>query len=468
MKRVIVWFRNDLRLHDNEALTEALKQGDEIIPIYVFDTRLFKGKTPYGFRKIERFRAKFIIESVSDLRQRLKKLNSTLYVRIGKPEEIIPQIAEFYNTTAVYCNKERTDEEVKVQNALEKKLWSIKQEIRFYRGKMLYHTADLPFPVPSFPDTFSTFRKEVEKSVNVRNPLAEPSELMRNVSFDLEEGEIPSLEDFDLKDFKIEKGIGFRGGESAGLQQLKYYLWESDGIATYKETRNGMLGRDYSSKFSPYLAQGCLSPKQIYIEIKKYESQRLKNRSTYHLVFELLWRDFFRFIAKKYGNRIFQENGIKKPKNHVWTNNTALFNIWKEGRTGIPFIDANMRELSKTGFMSNRGRQNVASFLVHDLKVNWLLGAEYFESMLIDYDPCSNYGNWNYVAGVGTDPRPSRKFNVRLQAQKYDSQGNYVKYWCPELDSHPEDKVHKPINIESGNGQSFILGRDYPRAIINI
>jgi deoxyribodipyrimidine photo-lyase len=157
-----------------------------------------------------------------------------------------------------------------------------------------------------------------------------------------------------------------------------------------------------------------------------------KNESTYWLIFELIWRDYFRMITKKYGNRIFKAGGIKN-KILQLRQDPDIFKRWTEGQTGIPFIDANMRELKQTGFMSNRGRQNVASFLVKDLKIDWRMGASYFEYTLIDYDVHNNWGNWNYVAGVGNDPREDRYFNTQLQAQRYDPSGKYVKRWLPEL-----------------------------------
>jgi deoxyribodipyrimidine photo-lyase len=246
-------------------------------------------------------------------------------------------------------------------------------------------------------------------------------------------------------------------------------LWETDFIKTYKETRNEMLGGDYSSKFSPWLAQGCLSPKIIYHELRKYEAERGANKSTYWLIFELMWRDFFRLMGKKHGNNIFRKGGTKEAKDLYWSEDRNLLEIWTNGRTGVPFIDANMRELNQTGFMSNRGRQNVASFLVHDLKLNWQMGAEYFESLLIDYDPCSNWGNWNYLAGVGSDPRENRYFNILTQAKRYDPDGTFVKYWLPELIEIPFSKVHQPdlLSFEEQNDFHVKLGADYPKAMIN-
>lgn len=434
-RRAIMWFRQDLRLHDNEALQDALRNAYEVIPVFIFDERIYGGKTSFGFPKAGKFRAKFVIESIQDLRQSLRKLNSDLIVRVGKPEDILFEMAKVCKTSWIFCNRERTSEELTVQDILEKKLWSVGQEMRYSRGKMLYYTADLPFPVQHTPDVFTQFRKEVERIVPVREPLSRPDRPFNPTAFDFEPGDIPSLQDLGYETFEPDARavLTFKGGESEGLKRLQYYFWESNLIKDYKETRNGLLGGDYSSKFSPWLAQGCLSPKMIYHELKRYEKERGSNESTYWLFFELLWRDFFRFMGKKYGNKIFQIGGTRGVSDPKWQNNWDLLEQWIEGRTGVPFVDANMLELKHTGFMSNRGRQNVASYLVKDLRVNWQMGAEYFESILIDYDVCSNWGNWNYVAGVGSDPREDRYFNMETQAKRYDPNGDYVRHWLTEL-----------------------------------
>ena len=469
-RRVILWFRQDLRIHDNEALRDALISGDEILPVYVFDERLFNGHTSYGFRKTDKFRARFIIESVQNLKFNLQKLGLDLLMKVGKPEEIIYELAKDHKTSWTFCNRERTQEEKDVQDSLERNLWSVGQEIRYSRGKMLYYTADLPFPVTHTPDIFTSFRKEVEKFVDVRAPIQLPSELPSLISLEEGYGPVPNLHELGFNDEEIEESEkgAFKGGEDEALKRLNYYLWDSDLILKYKETRNGMLGTDYSSKFSSWLAQGCISPKRIYHEIKKYESERGENESTYWLFFELMWRDFFRLMGKKHGNEIFKKGGTKQEPRKDLLDNLDLFRIWSEGRTGFPIVDANMTELNTTGFMSNRGRQNVASFLVNDLKVNWLMGAEYFESLLVDYDPCSNYGNWNYIAGVGSDPRENRYFNTVSQSKRYDPDGSYLSHWIPSLKNLCPDKIHEPFTLseQEQNDIGFVLGKDYPKACV--
>ena len=467
-QRAIVWFRQDLRLHDNEALSTALRMADEVIPIYVFDERVFTGKTRFGFPKTGRFRSRFILESVIDLRQNLRQIGSDLVVRVGRPEVEISELAREIKASWVLCNRERTQEEVAVQDALEQKLWSHSVELLYSRGKMLYHTQDLPVPVYHTPDVFTQFRKDNELITPVRQPIATPTALPPLPS-GIVLGETPGLQDFGIDDFTQDEraALEFHGGETEALRRLRHYFWEKDLVSTYKETRNGLLGSDYSSKFSPWLSQGCLSPKLVYHELKRYERERVSNESTYWLFFELLWRDFFRLMGKKYENRIFKKGGTQgKPLRHL-KNNADMFSIWAEGRTGVPFIDANMRELNATGWMSNRGRQNVASFLVKDLKVNWQMGAEYFESLLLDYDPCSNWGNWNYVAGVGSDPREDRYFNILTQAKNYDPKGDFVRTWCPELADVPVEKIHRPDLLSEQERKEYGVN-GYPKAVVRI
>ena len=470
-KKGILWFRQDLRIHDNEALIEAIGHCEEIIPVYVFDERVFKERTPLtNSSKTGKFRSKFIIESIADLRSSLQKLGSDLIVRVGNPEAEIFKIARLQKTSWVFCNRERTQEEVEVQDALEKNLWSIGQEVRFTRGKLLYYTADLPFPITHLPDAFTYFRKEVERFVQVRKPLPSPGSLP-SVEPSIDRGQLPTLPDFGHTDFTLDirSALPFKGGETAGLERLDYYFDQTKLAGSYKKTRDGLLGGDCSTKFSPWLAQGCLSPKTVYWRLKEHEATVEKNESTYSIFFELLWRDFFRFMAKKHGNRIFQKGGLKREVKSNLKNDLRLFNLWKNGRTGVPFIDANMNELASTGFMSNRGRKNVASFLVHDLHVNWQMGAEYFESMLIDYDTASNWGNWNYVAGVGNDPKEDRYFNILSQAKKYDPNGEYVKQWLPELAELPTAKVHRPDTLTEEEQVAFhlTLGADFPKAMVS-
>jgi deoxyribodipyrimidine photo-lyase len=432
MQNIIFWFRNDLRLHDNEALLHAQKAGN-VIPVYVFDKTQFK-TTSLGFKRTGVFRAKFILESVEDLRNNLKKIGSELVIRIGKPEEILAKMAAEFQAAAVYASKEVTQEETTVEANLAKRIKPLNIEIELIWTATLYHARDLPFQINYLPDVFTEFRKKVERSAKIRATFDTPQKLS-HVPIEIDLGKIPTLQDLGFEEIpEIDKRsvLAFKGGETEALNRFNEYIWEKDLLKTYKETRNGLIGGDYSSKFSAWLSLGCVSPRKIYEEIKKYEQDVTANDSTYWLVFELIWRDYFHFVALKFGTRIFKSSGIKNDLIKNWKRHKPSFEKWINGETGVPFVDANMKELKLTGFMSNRGRQNVASYLTKDLGIDWTWGASYFESQLLDYDVCSNWGNWNYVAGVGNDPREDRHFNIAKQAETYDKNGDYVNLWLSE------------------------------------
>ncbi|KHJ38204.1 cryptochrome DASH [Pedobacter glucosidilyticus] len=441
-KTILVWFRNDLRIHDNEILLEATLKGAKILPVYIFDTRYYT-QSVYQTQKTGVFRAQFTIESVTDLRLSLQKLGGDLLVYTGLPEEILPEIVKKHQVDEVYHHREVASEETKISSLVEDALWKSQTNLKHFIGHTLYHKEDLPFPIKDIPDLFTKFRKKAEKEGQIRSVFATPEKIV--VPLHLEQTEIPTLQDLGFEEFQPDqrRAINFIGGETEGLKRLNYYLWETDFLKQYKITRNGLIGADYSSKLSPWLAAGCVSPREVYWEVKKYEKERGANDSTYWLIFELLWRDYFRFMFKKHGTQYFIQEGVKGKSQDLAPNQEELFEKWKAGKTGVPFVDANMRELNLTGFMSNRGRQNVASYLVKDLNVNWTWGAAYFEEKLVDYSPASNWGNWAYVAGVGNDPREDRYFNIPKQAKEYDPKGEYVKLWLPELSERSSEIVHE-------------------------
>lgn len=472
--RILYWFRNDLRLHDNPAFTAACTEAADMLPVYIFDPQQFRKLPQTGIQKTGVFRTRFLLECVADLRASLRARGADLVIRVGDPARILADLAEDIDATAVYASKEVTSEETDVESALSKRLKPLNIDIELIWSSTLYHIRDLPFNIVKLPDVFTQFRNQLEAHAQVRE--LDPTPAQVRMVADVEAGDVPTLAEFDFPADDhpdTRAAISFKGGETVALARLEHYLWTSDLIRTYKETRNGMLGEDYSSKFSAWLAHGCLSPRLIYHEVKRYEAERLRNDSTYWLIFELIWRDFFRFVALRFGSRLFKPSGIKHDLKKQWRRDIDLFRRWTLGQTGIPFIDANMRELNATGFMSNRGRQNVASFLVSDLGIDWTWGAAYFESMLVDYDPCSNWGNWNYVAGVGNDPRgngdKARYFNIYSQATRYDQQGAYVKHWLPELANVPAEKIHLAFQLtaEEQVNSGITLGQTYPLPVID-
>jgi len=428
MKRTLVWFKTDLRLHDNETLVHAIAHSDEIVPVYCIDPRQFE-TTAFGFQKTGKFRAQFLLESLADLDKNLRKLGAGLLVVKGTPEVALLALVKQYEIQKVVAKKEVAYEELQIHEAVEKALWTVQCPIETYSTSTLYHAQDLPFALKDIPYVFTNFRKRLEKEVNIRPIFEAPKHITTPAIPPLQ---LPTLADLNLENIKPDKRAAFqlKGGETAALKRLQNYLFDTKALSTYKETRNGLIGEQYSSKFSAHLSLGCLSARQIYHTVKKYEAMHGANESTYWLIFELLWRDYFRFMMKKYRQKLFLQNGIQATKNNLQTHDATVFAKWQNAQTGNAFIDANMRELNSTGFMSNRGRQNVASYLHNDLKLDWRYGAAYFEQQLIDYDVCSNWGNWAYLAGVGNDPRGQRIFNTEKQALDYDKDGAYRKLWA--------------------------------------
>ncbi|TXE15066.1 DASH family cryptochrome [Seonamhaeicola algicola] len=424
-KTAIVWFTNNLRVQDNEALYQACANYKQVIAVYCFDEELFT-KTQFGFKKIEKYRAQFLRESVIDLQKNLQYLNVPFSIYYGCPQQVVTSVCLENKADALFFQKEFTSEENKQIDAVLKNLPKHVTTHSFY-DQFLFHPDDVPFSIRKLPEVFTIFRKKVEKLSEVRSRFSLLPKKETKVS--VSESKVPSLKalGFDSFELPVNTAFPFKGGETAALQRLNDYFFNTKKLAFYKKTRNGLIGTDYSSKFSSWLANGSISAKTIYWKVREFENEFGGNQSTYWMIFELIWRDYFKFIALKHQNKLFKISGLKNI-HYDWKESQAQIDRWINGETQEPFVNANMIELKLTGWMSNRGRQNVASYFAKELLLDWRIGAAYFESMLIDYDVHSNYGNWQYVAGVGNDPR-DRKFNVQLQAERYDGKGAFQRMW---------------------------------------
>ncbi|EPQ29915.1 uncharacterized protein PFL1_02588 [Pseudozyma flocculosa PF-1] len=505
---VYVWDQRQVEVGGFPGIQKADKQGGGLGQQQYAKTR------ELGLWRCGVHRVKFVNNSVFDLRDRLRKKGCDLAMYAGTPEAIVPGLIRAIRNTgdtveAVWMGKEVNTEEVNVEKRLQRILDDLQCPLQLREGKSLVHPDDLGFPIQDLPDVFTHFKKQVEGPDMFRPPLPAPAKLKPFAKLDaLPEGpgvyalSAEKQEAWDKKD-NVEKALlkplldeptlghellrkegedgptafPWTGGETQALERLEHYFsgGKQAPAASYKETRNGMLGVDYSTKFAASLAHGLLSPRLIAqkaVDLDEANGAGPK-AGGYWINFELLWRDYFYFVGAKFGSHLFTLGGIEEvispkaadSKAYEWKKTSDLSNAkdpfvrWAKAKTGVPLIDANQKELVQTGFMSNRGRQNVASFLTKDLGYNWLYGAELFESYLVDYDPNSNWGNWQYVAGVGNDPRSSRQFNPIKQGKDYDSDGEYVKAWLPQLHAVPSSHAHHPWTL-SGN-QSVDLG-DYP------
>ncbi|MET4081617.1 deoxyribodipyrimidine photo-lyase [Pedobacter sp. UYP30] len=420
-KRGLVWFKNDLRLRDNEALTNAQEECVELLFFYCVEKTNFE-LLKLGFRKADVVRFKFLEQSVLNLQINLQKLNANLIIGKNSAVETLPKLIEEYDITDVYAEEEYASEELSLIAAVKEACPNT--HFHYFWGKTLYNKDDIPFEIDKLPLTSKAYRIPTGQKSEPRKTSDAPTQL--NSSAKAKSNSFPSYEVYGFSKTEYDNANPFvEGGETAALERLQYYTFKSELLTGYRWSRNRSDGLDYSSKFSPYLALGCISAREIYETVKDYEANVKKNQSTWWLVFELVWRDYFTFKGMRFGDEIFYTKGYKN-KEIEWENDPIKFEKWCLGKTGIPFIDAHMRQLNETGYMSNRGRVNCSSYFVHDLKINWTWGAAYFESKLIDYDVTSNWMNWHMQAFEIWYTNPVH------QSNKYKAQ-DFIRKWIPEL-----------------------------------
>lgn len=391
-KTILVWFRNDLRISDNELLSAAYERADQILPVFIYDSRLYT-KTKYNTQKTGAIRARFISESVEDLQKKIRSLGGELIIERGLPEEILPEIAKEYQVDEVYHHREVAYEETYVSSLVEEALWKLKLNLRHFIGHTLYHKEDLPFPIKDIPDGFNVFKNKTARESEIRPSIVTPTDLRFVDS--VPESTIPSLNElgFEEAEIAIAHSSKILGGETEGMKQLDVLV-------------NGEREFLGESALSPWLNSGCLSVHTFYHALIERSSfpKNILNK----LLDELWWHDYYRFMFKKYGNRFFSIQGFseKIPELNGGENN---FEKWKHSRTDDEQINQIMNVLDQTGYLDQSMRIKAAFYLIDKLQVNWLWGAAYFEEKLIDYSPATNYGSWAHIAGVGS----SFKHNLR-------------------------------------------------------
>ena len=451
--RTLLWFRRQLRTHD-QPLFECIDFDHELMTgVWILDPREHLVDID-GVARTGAHRMRFLLESVAGLRASLRSLGSELIIRVGEPETVLPELMTSLETDRLCFVQEPGSEERVIEKRVVDRIIG---RVTSLPPDTLLEIDDSSSFAHDLPEVFSKFRRTAEKKMEHGQSRPTPTTLCGiPLSGTFDRGEVDRSE-LGINDSGPDPRavMPFEGGEVRGLERVRNWIHEGDHLKSYKETRNGLLGEAYSSKFSPWLATGSLSSRTVSEETFAYEDRRLANESTYWLRFELLWREFFRLHLLKHGARLFHRAG---PAGIALTyrNDPDHFEAWKSGTTGIPFVDANMRELSATGFMSNRGRQIVASFLSKNLDIDWRWGARWFEHCLIDYCPAANWGNWAYAAGVGADPRGFRGFDVMKQARNYDPKGEYVAHWLPEeLSNHRGMARHMPW--KHGGSQPIVM-----------
>ena len=415
MTTAIYWFRNDLRLEDNPAFLKACEAVDYLLPIYIHQPNP-EQLNRWGFPRMGPHRKVFLDQSLEELRKSLQDLGSDLYETTGDVLEVFEKLNAQIEIDTVYCEQIQAPEELEQIALLKNSGFKVNS---VWQSSML-DPQSLPFQVNEMPDIFTQFRQQVEKKkLKFADPIHSPKSIPP----------LPISSGLSYKSHNRNTQLSiskFQGGEQNAQIHIQQYF-QRRLPDTYKQTRNQLIGVDYSSKFSPWLAQGCCSARTIAKQLSEYEASYGANDGTYWLWFELLWRDYFRFLHFKYGKNLYFSKGLSTTPANTFVSES--FNEWSSGNTGEPLIDAGMRELKKTGYLSNRMRQIVASYWIYDMKGDWRAGSAWFEAQLVDYDVYSNQGNWLYIAGKGTDPRGGRPFNVAKQTQDHDPDGVYRQMW---------------------------------------
>ncbi|MCO7187893.1 DASH family cryptochrome [Pseudoalteromonas sp. XMcav2-N-2] len=451
MKKTLYWFTQDLRLDDNLALDFAAQNSDALMFVYVINPR-YRTQTNHRCKLLGDRQAAFIADSLMTLDSQLKACGQKLFVLEGEPNLLLPETVSKYQINQVICAEPIGLYERTIVQQTRRALGSV--PVHCFWQHTLFDQAQIQ-TLNSDLGSFTQFRKRVEKA---------PLSVVTSCRFDPRNLPVPLvIEDDTLACIQLEQWqthlqsslsetrvpLDFPAGEEAAQAHLKDYF--DSGVASrYKQTRNELDGWLNSTKMSPYLALGNLSPRQVWWATEAFEKQVEANESTYWIKFELLWREYFQWLSLKLGSKLYRFQGLAQSK-PLTTFMSERFQRWCEGCTPSALVNALMNQLNETGYMSNRGRQIVASYFVHELGLDWRYGAAYFQQQLLDHDVASNWGNWQYIAGVGVDPRGGRHFNIEKQAHQYDEHGLFVQKWRGEqgvtaLDS--ADAADWPIPAE--------------------
>ncbi|MGC3874678.1 DASH family cryptochrome [Halomonas sp. GXIMD04776] len=412
----LYWFTQDLRLHDNAALQEAARRCDRLLCVYCIDPAWFEAGE-FGCVRLGRHRWRFLKETLRDLEQTLAAHGQRLILRFQSPRQALDELIAHDDVNMV-VRSQSADWYLNDDWAVLQRRWP---DVEF--AERVTHTLfaqdDLPFALAELPGTFTQFRKRVEP-LAIKAPLATPKALPPPI-------DMSGLSQPDLPGAIDDPDSLFQGGERAARTHLGAYF-SGPAASRYKETRNALEGWKNSSKFSAWLANGSLSVREVIAHLRRFEQEVESNESTYWIYFELLWREFYQWYAHAHGVRLFALRGLKAEP-PAPDHDRERFASWCRGETDLPIVDACMHELNATGYMTNRGRQLVASALINELNQDWRWGAAYFEKQLVDYDVASNWGNWQYLGGVGADPRGLRRFDLAKQTAQYDPEGTFIARW---------------------------------------
>ncbi|MEM3373902.1 MAG: deoxyribodipyrimidine photo-lyase [Candidatus Woesearchaeota archaeon] len=431
MKSLFI-FRRDLRLNDNTGLIEALKNSDFVIPIFIFDDRQIKQNEYFSQKAFS-----FMINSLIDLNNELRKINKRLYFFQGIAHQVIEKIIKTEKIEAVYLNRDYTPFSIQRDESMKKICKENNVKFFSFSDALLNE----PFTLNKIYTIFTPFWKAYSQ-IKVKKP-------QKNTYTNYYSNKI-------ISEISFEKFIEQNKDKLVNINSKT----KEEVIKDITKLQNYDLTRDFPEKETSFLSShlkfGTISVREAFYLV--YE----KLNPFHPLLRQLYWRDFFYHIAYHFPY-VFGNPFNKKYQNIKWEFDEKKFNAWKNGLTGFPIIDAGMRQLNQTGYMHNRVRMIVASFLTKDLHIDWKIGEKYFAQKLIDYDPCINNGNWQWSASVGCDAQPYfRIFNPWLQQKKFDPNCIYIKKWVPELKELKPEEIHNLEKIDPS-----LKGINYPKPIIN-
>ncbi len=445
----VVWFRRDLRVADHPALTAAVERG-EAAAVFCLDDRLIHGRFASGPR------TQFMLECLGELRASLEEIGITLHLLEGRPEKQIPEFVEMIGATELHFSRDLTPFARKRGEQVRDALEGTGVEMVAHDGTDTVDVRPIATQKGKPYTVFTPFFRNWDK-VPRREVLPVPKEAVQPADAP-KPAPIPTL-----ADLKLEQTLGDPpvGGEKEAHRLFERFL--SDGVDRYTEIHDA-LGQDLTSRLSPHLHFGTISPRQIEEALPQGEGPEGFRR-------QLCWRDFYSHVLYHFPDNRTTEFQQRYRKGFGWSRNAKAFAAWAEGRTGFPLVDAGMRQLLREGWMHNRARLVVGSFLTKDLGIDWRMGEEHFMRYLVDGDEANNNGNWQWIASVGTDPQPAFKriFNPALHQERYDPEGTYVRRFVPELADVPDKFLAEParMSVEEQEACGCVIGRDYPEPMVD-
>lgn len=450
MNKIILWHRNDLRLQDHPGLNQAVKDADKVVPVFVLSGSQLSGKFSSSNRN------RFLLECLADLKQAYKERGADLVILQGEPEKQLAQLAAKIQASAVYYTIDVTPFSRSRDKNMAQKLANAGIRFKGFPGRFIVDSfSSIQTKDNTSYTIFTPFYKSWQQQTR-RRALAPPKTI--NFPSGIPVGELPRIEEItrneELSPFPLSKG-----GEKQALQQFNVFLGE--GLVDYELSHND-VNRN-TSLLSPYLHFGCISPRYI-------ESNMPDGKNAQAFKRQLCWRDFYHYVLlhnPKNRSQEFREYYRKLS----WPGTAEHLQAWKDGKTGFPIVDAAMRQLKQTGWMHNRSRLIVGSFLTKTLGIDWREGEAHFMKYLLDGDEANNNGNWQWIASVGVDPSPvfQRIYNPILQQQRHDPTGEYVKRFVAELRKIPIDSLAEPWELDATEQTQYscTIGKDYPGPIVD-